>query len=82
MNQITKMILRRYMICNDCPLNETCDASSEEREATIFCMEKLDAIKSGKNETNFNDYVKEQMKDREFQEEYNKILKEEEDKNE
>lgn len=70
------------MICDDCPLNETCDASPEEREATILCMEKLDAIKSGKNETNFNDYFKEQMKDPEFREEYNKILKEEEGKNE
>ena len=69
------------MICDDCPLNETCDASIQECEATIFCMEKLDAIKAKKNETNFNDYLKEQMKDPEFKEEYNKILKEEEDKN-
>jgi hypothetical protein len=39
-------IRRRYMICDDCPLNGTCDASPEEREATIFCGEKLDAIKN------------------------------------
>jgi len=38
--------MRRYMICDDCPLNETCDASPEEREATILCMEKLSAIKA------------------------------------
>jgi hypothetical protein len=33
---------------------------------------------SKKNETNFNDYFKEQMKDPEFREEYNKILQKEE----
>ena len=31
------------MICDNCPLTDTCTASKEEREMTLFCMEKFKA---------------------------------------
>ena len=33
------------MICDDCPLNNKCSATIEEREHTLFCMEKIIALR-------------------------------------
>ena len=33
------------MICDDCLLKDTCEASQTEREMTLFCMEKVKAEK-------------------------------------
>lgn len=38
------------MICDDCLLKDTCTASEEEREMTLFCMEKVKAEQEAHND--------------------------------
>ena len=40
---------RPRTICDNCPLIDICTASKEEREATLFCMEKVIAERKEAN---------------------------------